>query len=65
MPTEQLKHLAERAGKTLKEAEDCWNKSKQKVDEKLKETDEEYWPRVMILTKMCLGIKTEKKRGRK
>jgi len=61
MPTKQLEALAKQAGKTIKEAEECWSKAKERTSKKLQESDDEYWPRVVILTEMCLKTKGSKK----
>jgi len=57
MPAAVLKKYAEQSGKTIEEAEECWNKSKERANKKYKDKNDEYWAYVNILTKMCLGIK--------
>ena len=42
MPTKQLEILAKKAGKSLKEAEACWNKAKKQANKIFKKEDNYY-----------------------
>lgn len=57
MPTEQLKDLAKDAGKSLKEAETCWDKAKNQANKVYPkgEDDPNYWGFVVNKTKKCLN----------
>ena len=61
MRTAQLKAYAKEAGKTIKEAEACWEKAKEKADKKFKMKDEHYWAYVSISTRWCLGIEQKRR----
>jgi hypothetical protein len=57
MPTKALEKLAKQSGKTVKQAEACWDKAKLAADKKFKKKEGEYWSYVNGATKKCLGIK--------
>jgi hypothetical protein len=66
MPTPLLKAYAKESGKTLEEAEKCWEKAKEIADNtefKDKKQDGSYWAFVNSETRKCLGLPkhTEKK----
>lgn len=59
MPTKQLKVLAKEAGKSIEEAEQCWEKAKKQADKVYPkgEQDPQYYGFIVNKTKQCLGIK--------
>ena len=64
MPTTLLKTYAKESGKSIEEAEKCWDKSKKQADHVFKdqEKDGQYWAFVNLHTRKCLGLPDEKTR---
>lgn len=62
MPTKQLKDLAKEAGKSIEEAEACWEKAKTQANKVYPkgEKDKNYWGFVVNKTKICLANKPKK-----
>jgi len=60
MPNKQLEVLAKKAGKTITEAENCWEKAKKQADKIFKKQDNSYWAFVMSKTKECLNLNSVK-----
>jgi hypothetical protein len=56
MPTALLKSYAKEAGKTIEEAEKCWEKSKTQADKIFKKKDDGYWRFVNSATRKCLKL---------
>lgn len=64
MPTPLLEAYAKESGKTVEEAEKCWEKSKHEADGmfKGKEKDGHYWSFVNTATRKCMGLPEHKKK---
>lgn len=58
MPTKQLQTWAKEAGKTIEEAEVCWEKAKKQANKiyPKQENDNRYWRYVNTSTRKCLGL---------
>ena len=62
MPTKQLKTWAKKAGKTVEEAEGCWEKAVKQANKIYPkgEADHRYWGFVNNATRKCLGLLEDK-----
>lgn len=56
MPSALLKTYAKRSGKTIEEAEACWERAKSQAEHVFKKNSDEYWAMVNKKTRECLGI---------
>lgn len=62
MPTQQLKTWAKEAGKSLDQAEACWESAKKQAHHAYPdgESDPNFWPFVNKHTQICLKRKKKK-----
>lgn len=62
MPTKQLKTWAKQSGRSIQDAEKCWNNAKKKADHVFPKGEESpgYWKFVSFSTRQCLGIGSAK-----
>lgn len=65
MPHKVLETYAKQSGKTLKQAEECWEKAKVVADKRFEEKKGPYWAFVNSSTRKCLGLKDEDKEEKK
>lgn len=57
MPSDVVKSLAKKSGKTVAEVETIWEEAKEETDKKYGRTNKIYWAYVTSIVKKRLGIK--------